>query len=162
MRFIKKRKEKLFEECIILNQEKFYRLAFIYVKNPQDAMDILQDSILKAYSKISNLKDENALEKWINRIIVNTALDFIRKNSKVILVNEDKEIYSLESNVKDEYLGQAIDLLEPELKSIIILKYFHGYTINEVSDILEIPIYTVKNRLHKALNILRIEVREEF
>lgn len=162
MRFIKKRKEKLFEECIILNQEKFYRLAFIYVKNPQDAMDILQDSILKAYSKISNLKDENALEKWINRIIVNTALDFIRKNSKVILVNEDKEIYSLESNVKDEYLGQAIDLLEPELKSIIILKYFHGYTINELADILEVPIYKVKNRLHKALNILRVEVREEF
>lgn len=162
MRFIKNREEKLFEECIILNQEKFYRLAFIYVKNSQDAMDILQDSILKAYSKLSNLKDENALEKWINRIIVNTAVDFIRKNSKVTLVNEGEEIYSLESNVRDEYLGQAIDLLEPELKSIIILKYFHGYTINEVSDILEIPIYTVKNRLHKALNILRIEVREEF
>lgn len=162
MRFIKNREEKLFEECIILNQEKFYRLAFIYVKNSQDAMDILQDSILKAYSKLSNLKDENALEKWINRIIVNTAVDFIRKNSKVTLVNEGEEIYSLESNVKDEYLGGAIDLLEPELKSIIILKYFHGYTINEVSDILEIPIYTVKNRLHKALNILRIEVREEF
>lgn len=162
MRFIKNREEKLFEECIILNQEKFYRLAFIYVKNSQDAMDILQHSILKAYSKLSNLKDENALEKWINRIIVNTAVDFIRKNSKVTLVNEGEEIYSLESNVRDEYLGQAIDLLEPELKSIIILKYFHGYTINEVSDILEIPIYTVKNRLHKALNILRIEVREEF
>ena len=162
MKFIKNREEKLFEKCIILNQEKFYRLAFVYVKNSQDAMDILQDSILKAYSKLSNLKDENALEKWINKIIVNTALDFIRKNSKVTLVNEGEEIYSLESNVKDEYLGGAIDLLEPELKSIIILKYFHGYTINEVSDILEIPIYTVKNRLHKALNILRIEVREEF
>ena len=51
-----------------LNSDKLYRLAFIYVKNKDESLDILQDSIVKAYKNINKLKDMKALEKWINRI----------------------------------------------------------------------------------------------
>ena len=61
---------------------------------------------------------------------------------------------------KDE-INYTIDDLEPELNSVIVLKYFHGYKISEVAEILGISVYTVKNRMHKALKQLRHEIKEE-
>lgn len=152
--------EKKFEKCVTCNKEKFYRLAYTYVKNSHDAMDILQESILKGYSNLSKVKDIEALDKWMSRIIVNTALDFLRKISKETVVEEDNVIMNRVATTSDENLCYAIEALEPELKTIIILKYFHGYTINEVADILEISVSTVKNRMHKALNLLRVDIKE--
>lgn len=152
--------EKKFEECVTYNKEKFYRLAYTYVKNSHDAMDILQESILKGYANLSKVKDIKALDKWMSRIIVNTALDFLRRISKETVIDKESIILDKVATTSDENLSYAIDALDPELKTIIILKYFHGYTINEVADILEISVYTVKNRMHKALNLLRVDIKE--
>lgn len=152
--------EKRFEKSVIENKEIFYRLAYYYVKNHHDAMDVLQESILKGYSNLSKIKDEEAIEKYLNRIIINTAIDFIRKNSKMIFTNDEclKEtmVEDSESNI-----NYVIENLEPNLKSIIVLKYFHGYKIGEVAEILDISVSTVKNRMHKALKQLRSEIKEE-
>ena len=152
--------EKKFEKSVIENKEKFYRLAYYYVKNHHDAMDVLQESILKGYSNITKIKDENFIDKYLSRLIINTAIDFIRKNSKVVFTDNEclKEV---ESGVNSSDINYAVDNLEPELKSIIVLKYFHGYKISEVAEILDISISTVKNRMHKALKQLRVEIKEE-
>ena len=121
--FNSRKREKILENYLEFNSDKLYRLAFIYVKNKDESLDILQDSIVKAYRNINKLKDIKALEKWIP-------------------------------------IDQSVDNLPKDLKTVIILKYFHGYTINEVSEILEISVPTVKNRLHKALNFLRKEFKE--
>ncbi|MDU2672200.1 MAG: sigma-70 family RNA polymerase sigma factor [Clostridium sp.] len=149
-----------FEECVTCNKEKFYRLAYTYVKNSHDAMDILQESILKGYSNLSKVKDIRALDKWMSRIIINTALDFLRKSSKETVIDKESIIVDKVATTADEDLSYAIDALDPGLKTIIILKYFHGYTINEVADILEISVSTVKNRMHKALSLLRVDIKE--
>lgn len=149
-----------FEECVTCNKEKFYRLAYTYVKNSHDAMDILQESILKGYSNLSKVKDIRALDKWMSRIIINTALDFLRKSSKETVIDKESIIVDKVATTSDEDLSYAIDALDPGLKTIIILKYFHGYTINEVADILEISVSTVKNRMHKALSLLRVDIKE--
>ena len=81
--------EKSFEKFIVDNKEKFYKLAYCYVKNHHDALDIIQESILKAYANLNSLKDEKAIDKWFSRIVVNTAVDFIRKNSKMQYVEDD-------------------------------------------------------------------------
>lgn len=152
--------EKSFEETVIKHQEVYYRLAFSYVKNQDDAKDILQESILKAYSNISKLKEIDALDKWMKRIIINTALDFIKKKSKVTLIGDDDGLPEIAAKEGNNDLIYVIDDLEPELKTIIILKYYHGYTIEEISDILEISISMVKNRMHKVLKLLRMELKE--
>ena len=149
-----------FEECVTCNKEKFYRLAYTYVKNSHDAMDILQESILKGYSNLSEVKDIRALDKWMNRIIINTALDFLRKSSKETVIDKESIIVDKVATTADENLSYAIDALDPGLKTIIIFNYFHGYTINEVADILEISVSTVKNRMHKALSLLRVDIKE--
>ena len=143
--------EKRFEQEVIDNKEKLYRLAYYYVKNHHDAMDILQESILKGYSNLSKIKDKDSIDKYLSRIIINTAIDFIRKNSKMIFT-DDECLKEVESEVNSSDINYAVDNLEEDLKSIIVLKYFYGYKISEVAEILDISISTVKNRMHKALN----------
>ena len=152
--------EKRYEKSVIENKESFYRLAYYYVKNHHDAMDILQESILKGYSSLSKIKDESSIDKYLNRIIINTAIDFIRKNSKMIFTDDEclkEKIVDFDEND----INYAVEDLESELKSIIVLKYFHGYKISEVAEILDISVSTVKNRMHKALKQLRVEIKEE-
>ena len=123
-------------------------------------MDILQESILKGYSNLSKIKDKDSIDKYLSRIIINTAIDFIRKNSKMIFT-DDECLKEVESEVNSSDINYAVDNLEEDLKSIIVLKYFHGYKISEVAEILDISISTVKNRMHKALKQLRVEIKEE-
>lgn len=151
--------EKALEEIILSEKSNFYKLAFMYVKNSSDALDILQESILKAYKNLHTVNDITLLDRWLKRIIINSAIDYIKKTSKVVLINELQIIESPHYDRQHEDLYEAVDTLTPELKSIIILKYFQGYTIDEVSEILDISVSQVKNKLHKALKLLRIEIK---
>jgi RNA polymerase sigma-70 factor, ECF subfamily len=151
--------EKVFEEMILKEKTSFYKLAYMYVKNSNDAQDILQESVLKAYKNLHTLKDIELLDRWLKRIIVNSSIDYIRKNSKVVPTDELQVIDKSHYDMEFEDLYEAVDLLSPELKSIIILKYFQGYKIDEISEILEISISQVKNKLHKALKLLRVEIK---
>lgn len=154
--FKQRKIEKVFEEMIFAEKNNFYKLAYMYVKNSNDALDILQESILKAYKNLHTVKDIELLDRWLKRIIANSAVDYIKKKSKLVQVE-----FIEESRCDREYedLYEAVDALPTELKSIIVLKYFQGYTIDEVSEILEISTPQVKNKLHKALELLRIEIK---
>ena len=154
--FQQRKIEKVFEEMILAEKNNFYKLAYMYVKNCNDALDILQESILKAYKNLHTVKDIELLDRWLKRIIANSAIDYIKKKSKLVQVE-----FIEESRCDREYedLYEAVDTLPPELKSIIVLKYFQGYTIDEVGEILEISTSQVKNKLHKALKLLRIEIK---
>lgn len=158
----RKSKELLFEEMIISKDKELYRLAYYYVKNENDALDILQDSILKAFINLHKLKELGAMEKWIKKIVINTSIDFIRKDSKISITGQEALVNMEEAVNHNENLILSIDDLDEELKSIIILKYFHGYTINEVGEMLDLPISQVKNKLHKALKLLRVDMKEEY
>lgn len=157
-----KSKENIFEKYIIENKEKAYRISFMYLKNKENALEVVQESVVKAYSKLNTLKDIEALDKWFTRILVNTALDFIRKNTKAIASEEEVIEVLINKNIeKESSFDEIIDSLDEELKGIIILKYFDGYKIKEISEILNISESQIKNKIHKALNILRKEIREE-
>lgn len=158
----KNSKKKKLETYLIANRDKLYKIAFIYLKNREDTLDIIQDSIVKSYLCIDKLKNIEALEKWFIRLLINTCIDFIRKNSKLTyLENEDIELV-LNKEIKEEVaFEEIIESLDLELKGVISLKYFYGYKVNEISEILEISESHVKNKLQKALNLLRKEIKKE-
>ena len=158
----KNSKKKKLETYLIANRDKLYKIAFIYLKNREDALDIIQDSIVKSYLCIDKLKKIEALEKWFIRLLINTCIDFIRKNSKLTyLENEDIELV-LNKEIKEEVaFEEIIESLDLDLKGVISLKYFYGYKVNEISEILEISESHVKNKLQKALNLLRKEIKKE-
>lgn len=159
---LKRVREKIFEEYIKGNKEKLYKISYIYLKNKDDAMDVIHESIVKAYRKLDNIKDLNNIDKWFIRLLINTSIDYIRKNSKMILMEDkDMEVLINKSKEQEDGFSLLIENLNEELRLIIILKYFHGYKISEISEILTLKESQVKNKIHKALNLLRKEIEEE-
>lgn len=141
-----------------------YKTAFAYVKNPHDALDILSDTTYKAYISIKKLKTPKFFNTWITRILINCALDHVKKQKKIVYIDEIS-IIEEKSEVIDRAelidIYNAIDSLEQKYKTVVILKYFHDLTLKEISEVLESPIGTVKTHLHKALKSMRIELKEE-
>ncbi|GGI17615.1 RNA polymerase sigma factor [Gottfriedia solisilvae] len=153
--------EKELVDFIMNNKDDFYRLAYGYVKNSNDAIDILQDSIQKAISSKNNLKKEQSLKSWFYRIVINTSLDFLRKQKRLVVVDEET-IQSYSSGINDHYtnidLERSLEALPPKYKSVIILRYFEDLKIEEVAEILKESPNTIKTRLYKALELLRIKM----
>lgn len=159
----KRKKEEALIELISENRENFYRLSYSYVKNSEDALDIVQDSIQKALLKIGELRDGQKLKSWFYRIVVNTSLDFLRRRKKMIVV-EDTKLESYAHGKSDRYqdidLGNSIDMLPPIYRTVIVLRYFEDLKIDEIAEILEENQSTIKTRIHRALSMLRIQMEE--
>lgn len=152
--------EQMIAEYVMQNKENFYRLAYSYVQNQQDALDIVQDSIQKAM--LSNtLKDYKVMKSWFYKIIVNTSLDYLRRKNKLTVV-DDTTIQLHSPGVSDHYedidLHRALNELPPDYRSVIVLRYFEDLKIEEVADILELNVNTIKTRIYKALKLLRIQM----
>lgn len=155
--------EQEIEEYILINKEMHYRLAYSYVKNADDALDILQESIYKAFSSIESLKDSSYIKTWFYKIIVNTSLDFLRKRKRLIVVDEEF-LATYDSGAFDNYedvdLKKAMEDLPDYQRSIIILRYFEDLKIKEIAEILDENINTIKANLYKALEKLRIKLND--
>lgn len=154
--------EKELADFMITNKDDFYRLAYSYVKNPNDAIDILQDSIQKALSSKDKLKNEQSLKNWFYRIVVNTSLDFLRKQKKITVV--DEETIELFSPGQDDHytnidLERSLESLPTKYRTVIVLRYFEDLKIEEVADILHESPNTIKTRIYKALELLRIKMK---
>ncbi len=156
--------EEQIADYIVANQDNHYRLAYSYVKNVDDALDIVQDSIYKAISAKDSLKDSSYLKTWFYRILINSALDFLRKHKKIVVIDEET-MSGLDSGTIDKYqnldLQRALDELPDYYRSIIVLRYFEDLKIKEVAEILDVNINTVKTHLYKALKTLRIQMQDE-
>lgn len=158
----KRPREKIFEAYIGDNKEKLFKIAYVYLKNKDDAMDVIHESIVKAYNKLGNIKDLDNIDSWFIRLMINTAIDYIRKNSRTVLLEDkDMEVLINKSKVQGDGFNLLIENLNEELRLIIILKYFHSYKIREISEILNLKESQVKNKIHKALKLLRKEFQEE-
>lgn len=151
----------IFTEFILKHKENVYRLAYSYVHNPQNALDVVSDSVQKALSKNDSLTKPEAIKSWFYRIVVNTALDFIRKERKIQYMDDDLlEFYgSAQLDVTaDIDLERALEELPQPLREVIILRFFEDLKIDEVAAVLGLPPSTVKTRLYKALELLRINM----
>lgn len=159
-----------FTELISDKKADLYRLAYLYVKNKDDALDIVSEAVYKTYISINKLKHEEYFDTWLTRILINCCYDFIKKNNKLVLLPEREDgenpidhIPDNSGSLVDEKvdLYDAMDKLADHLKTIIILKYFRGLTITEISQVLEYPVGTVKTYLNRALKNLRMELKED-
>lgn len=149
------------ENFLIENREPYYRLAYSYVHNQDDALDIVQDAICKALSSSKSLNDPNAIKSWFYRIVVNTSLDYIRKNKRLLYV-EDEDLEVIGPSKSDQYedydLQKALEKLPTMSKTIITLRFFEDMTFEEIAQILDLNINTVKTRFYTSIRKLRIEL----
>lgn len=152
-----------FEKLLLQYKSYLYKVAYTYVKDKQVALDILQETSFKAWLNIHTLKDEEKFKPWITKILVNTALNYIKKESKVIYMEDENSIIYSEKSISIEEkldLYDAIDLLKPKYKTVIILKYFDDMKIEDISYVLSIPENTVKSHLKRAKESLSSILKE--
>ena len=152
-----------FEKLLLQYKSYLYKVAYTYVKDKQVALDILQETSFKAWLNIHTLKDEEKFKPWITKILVNTALNYIKKESKVIYMEDENSIIYSEKSISIEEkldLYDAIDLLKPKYKTVIILKYFDDMKIEDISYVLNTPENTVKSHLKRAKESLSSILKE--
>ncbi|SCH87960.1 RNA polymerase sigma factor [Romboutsia sp. 1001713B170207_170306_H8] len=157
-----KKKEKEVKKYIVDNKESLYRFAYTYVRNEDDALDIVHDAICKSLTNVDTLKDIDSIKPWIYKIVANTAIDYIRKNSKYVIGSDDLNLE--ESAEYDTYedidLQRALEVLPEKYKDVIVLRYFEDMKISDIAKILDEKESTIKTRLYKALSKLKISITE--
>lgn len=145
--------------CSIL-QTKLFRTAKGILGDETLALDAVSEAVYRAFKGIKRLREPKHAETWFIRIVVNTARDLYRRRKHEMITDTVPEGVHYDDHSGIE-CAQLLKSLQEELREIISLKYYSGYTLAEISAILQIPEGTVKSRLHRALGLLRLEVLNE-
>ncbi len=151
-------KEKQIESYIMEHYDKLYRLAYSYMKNREDAMDVVQESVYKAIRFSERLKELEQISSWVYQIVVRTALDTIRKQKREIIGMEEYQEEGREDQYEDVDLIKSLSVLSEEERGIIVLRYFEEHKLKEIATILAEPENTIKSKLYRALKKLKIEL----
>lgn len=166
--------ESSFESLILSCQSRAYNIAIRYLKNEDDAMDALQESFIKIFRHLNSFKEDSRFDTWVYRIVVNTCNDMLRKNSNqkitdsIFRTEDEKETVIeipdttgspeevFDKKEKTEHIISCLDRLNQEQKEIIVLRDIHGFSYDEISEILDCSIGTVKSRINRS----RLRLRE--
>ena len=152
-------------EYITANQKKFYRLAYSYAGNEQDALDIVQNAICKALKNYNSIQNINYLSTWFYRVLVNESLAFIKAHKREILketqmLPEQPYVESAYDPIDSE-LYDAVNKLAPEVQTVLKLRFYEEFSLKEIASITNSNLNTVKARLYRGLQTLRMEVKDE-
>lgn len=142
------------------SREKYYRLAYCYTKNEQDALEILSEATYKGYCHLHQLKQPEYFDTWMSRIIIYEAYHFLKYKKRWVSYEEymdvpDENMFrEIETNI-DVY--RYLDKLSAEERTLLILKYFEERSFKEVAEILSISESTIKTRTYRLLRKMRKE-----
>lgn len=152
-------------DFIIENQDKYYRIAYCYMRNKEDSLDIVQNTIVKVIENQESIRNKKAFKTWIYRILINECLTELKKSKREIPFEPNKireEPYKEQFyDGSKEELFEAINILPEKQKTIILLYYFEYLKLNEIAEITETNLSTVKTRLYSGLEKLRAILKEE-
>ncbi|MBR3058942.1 MAG: sigma-70 family RNA polymerase sigma factor [Clostridiales bacterium] len=149
---------------IELIRRKMFAVAFPYFKSESIAIDMVDEAIYKGFLKKRSLREETFFETWMIRILMNTCATHYKRSLRYQSFDE----CVLESNSTTSFseekmeLVSAVSSLPDDLRKVITLRYFGGYSMQELSDMLKIPIGTVSSRTRRAIEELRRELGGEF
>lgn len=149
--------------------------AYFVVRDLHLAQDITQETFMKAFRQIATLKNKDKIGAWLSTIAVRTAIDFIRKESRNETTNYDEKIpgkherceisSSVEESVEANFISEEIIQVMMELKKdhreILILRYIHDLSQNEIAAWTNLNIGTVKSRLHRAKRLLKMKLMKD-
>lgn len=157
-------------QLIMAEKDTYYRLAFTYLGNTHDAMDAMEDMIVRLYEKIDQLQKEDAFYSWSKTILVNCCKGLLQKRNKVILVEDWSDTDERELShewTHDLYsrTDQQLDIqdllqnINEHQREAIQLKYFHDLDNQTIAEITNVSLGTVKSRIFQGLKRLKDHYR---
>ncbi|MBU5675629.1 RNA polymerase sigma factor [Alkaliphilus sp. MSJ-5] len=169
-----------FEQLIAAHQKKAFNIAYRILGNLEDANDVTQEALIKAYRGIRNFNGKSSFSTWLYTIVNNACIDFIRKNRKTNVTYLDREYETEEGSYKLQVYGneetpeelfekkevqklvhEAINKLSYEHRRIIVLRDIEQFSYQEISQILNCSEGTVKSRINRARSNLKILIKEQ-
>lgn len=166
-------REQVFEEELLPHADALYNFAYHLTYNEDDANDLVQDTFMKAYRFINSYQRGTNAKAWLFKILKNGFINEYRRKSKqpnkvdyedvIAYQDADEEkggtVFDLREDIFDGMMGDeittAINSLPIDFKTVILLCDIEGFTYEEISKIIDIPIGTVRSRLHRARNMLK-------
>lgn len=141
-------------------KQRLYRTAYLYLGREADALEAVDEAVYQALRALKQLKQPEFFETWLTRILINTCHRELRRRKRVLPMEQMPE--TADADAYDHLpLKEAIQTLPEELRAVIILRFFTGYTQAETAAALNIPQGTVATRQRRALQLLRLELGEE-
>ena len=153
-------------------QDRLYNAVYRWVDNAEDAQDVVQEAFLNAYQSLDSFKGEALFSTWLYRIAFNTAVSLRRKQRAVLSIEayrngegkgepEDpspvsRPGHALEQAEQERRIQEALNRLSPEHRAVLVLKDMEGQKYETMAQVLQVPIGTIRSRLHRA----RLELRE--
>ena len=172
----KKGDKQAFDALVIKHQYKILKLVSRYIDDPSEALDIAQDSFIRAYSSINKFRGDSSFYTWIYRISSNVAKNHLVAQGRKV-PDIDIDIAEMEQKVSKKLqrelptpegvlldnevnvaLHSVIDALPEELKTAILLREVEGMSYNDIANIMECPIGTVRSRIFRAREIIEKRV----
>lgn len=168
-----RKKVEVFDGEFMPHIDSMYNFAYRLTFDEDDAKDLVQDTYMKAFRFISSFQEGTNAKAWLYRILKNSFINDYRKKSKQpakVDYQEVEQFYNSEDTPKDatvdlrlettkdmigDEISNALNSLAIDFRTVIILCDLEGFTYEEMAKILDIPIGTVRSRLHRARNLLR-------
>ena len=153
-------------------QERLYNSVYRLLNNAEDAQDVVQEAFLNAYQSLDGFKGDSLFFTWLYRIAVNTAISLKRKQRVVLRMEtgrngessidpldpseQNRPGFALEQAEEGRRVQDALARLSPEHRAVLVMKDMEGQKYEAMADILQVPIGTIRSRLHRA----RLELRQ--
>lgn len=174
---VKRGDQSAFEDVVSFFQHKIYQHCFRMLGNAHEAEDMAQEAFIRAYVNIHSYDENRKFSTWLYRIATNLTIDRIRKRKPDYFLDAEikgtdglnmysqlaaderlpeEEVQSIELQ---SYIQEQIAALAPKYRSIIMLRYLEEFSLREISEILDIPLGTVKTRIHRGREALRKKLR---
>jgi RNA polymerase sigma-70 factor (ECF subfamily) len=161
-----------FGELVCRYQDRLYNTVYRLLGSAEDAQDVVQEAFFNAYQSLESFKGDSLFFTWLYRIAVNTAISLKRKQRLVLSMNSRREDgatvepldasettqpgHALERAEEERRIQQALNRLSPEHRAVLIMKDMDGQKYETMAEVLEVPVGTIRSRLHRA----RVELRE--
>ena len=148
-------KEAEYAQRATAEKERLYRTALLYLGGEAAALDAVDEAVYRGLLACGRLRRPT----WLTRILLNACADELRRQRREIAFAQPPETAAPDYDALP--LRDAVARLPQELRAVVVLRYFSGYTLAETAEILSLPAGTVSTRQRKALALLRLELCEE-
>ena len=138
---------------------RLYRTALLYLGGEAAALDAVDETVYRAFLSHRKLRQPEHFNTWITRILINVCNDELRRRKREPAMAELPETAAEQFDALP--LRDAVERLPRELRAVVALRYFSGYTLAETAEALGLPPGTVSTRQRKALSLLRLELGDE-
>lgn len=152
-------KEAEYAQRAMAEKERLYRSALLYLGGEAAALDTVDEAVYRGLLACGRLRQPEFFSTWLTRILLNACADELRRRRREAAFAHPPETAAPDYDSLP--LRDAVARLPQELRSVVVLRYFSGYTLAETAEILSLPPGTVSTRQRKALALLRLELCEE-